>query len=174
MKKDPLIERIAQAFGYTYATAAKKIAENANARHIRPHTLAKEIIAKATNAGPRQLANLSVVRGDTPPPAESPAAQATYDATIALAKHVRRSLRADATKTDCHIDGHPCKRAANCKMRPLDVCANYAIAIGDRFTRRACVQCARHRNDTCPGFSCYLQPGRPKHPTIIARLRKNP
>lgn len=68
----------------------------------------------------------------------------------------------------CHIDGHPCPRARECRMMPYDVCANYCERSAPTLTEAGCRVCIRLRHGKCHGFSCYLAPARPIHKTILA------
>ncbi len=65
--RDPAIAHFAQVFGYDYAEASRQLAARANLRHMRPASLAREIIDSLHKKTPRQLTN-ELVAGKYLPP----------------------------------------------------------------------------------------------------------
>ena len=85
-----LIHRFAIAFGYpSDAEAMRALASRANARHVRPVTLAREILAKIRRAPPRAVTNQAAKDG-------LPAGVA-YDDFLAVSRAIRTAVR---TRTD--------------------------------------------------------------------------
>ena len=89
-KQDPYIAKVAKAFGYDYDYAAKRIGRAANIRHLRPSTLAKEILDKLGPLSPRQMANEAVRWGHCPSAIED---EAHYDAAKSVARNIRTAYR---------------------------------------------------------------------------------
>ena len=83
--RDPAIARFAQVFGYDYAEASRRLAERANLKHMRPASLAREILDSIHRKSPRQVANELMATKGLPPFA--------YDDALTVATVMRSAIR---------------------------------------------------------------------------------